>query len=318
MASAAALVGRGTARAAEALTIDSNGAKITNLDVAGSMKIDGSNTLEFGAGVNGKQGDAGKIGYQTWTTGALDIVGAGTANTNRKIKLWAEGGATVAGDVVVAGTATAETFSGNDATLKKSLTVEGDTTLKGALKGPIKIDVSNALEFGAGVNGKQVDAGKIGYQTFTTDALDIVGAGNAGTNRKIKFWAEGGATFNGSLNVSGNLSVPGGVETLRMLRGIVNGDGNKVVGEGFTVRKSDTGLYDITFDQGFPSVPGASVTQIFGMLATGNAPATATGSTSPGDFANIVHLSADRMRVGTWTPGGRNNRYFSLIVIGPR
>jgi hypothetical protein len=218
LASAAALVGRGTARAADALTIDSNGAKITNLDVAGSMKIDGSNTLEFGAGVN----------------------------------------------------------------------------------------------------GKQVDAGKIGYQTFTTDALDIVGAGNAGTNRKIKFWAEGGATFNGSLNVSGNLSVPGGEEALRMLRGIVNGDGTTFSGAGFSVRRVDNGLYDIAFAQGFPSVPGATATQVFGALHSGNAAATATGSTKPSDTAIIVHLSADRMRVGTWTPSGRDNRAFSFIVIGPR
>src|SRR5256885_7416977 len=41
------------------------------------------------------------------------------------------------------------------------------------------------------ISGKEGNAGKIGYQTFTPDALDIVGAGTAGTNRKIKLWAEG-------------------------------------------------------------------------------------------------------------------------------
>ena len=117
LASLFALIGGGKARAADALTIGPNGTKIT-----GSMKIDGSNTLEFGADVSGKQGDAGKIGYQAFTkdakdaknakdfTGALDIVGAGPAAgpaaNSRKIKFWAEGGATFAGDVVVAGTVT--------------------------------------------------------------------------------------------------------------------------------------------------------------------------------------------------------------------
>jgi hypothetical protein len=71
------------------------------------------------------------------------------------------------------------------------------------LAGKMKIDGTNTLEFGAGVSGKQADAGKIGYQTFTTDALDILGAGSSGTNRKIKFWNEGGADFTGNIGTAG-------------------------------------------------------------------------------------------------------------------
>lgn len=48
----------------------------------------GSKPVEFGFNVSGKQTDAGKIGYQTWTSGALDIVGAGTTAGSRKVKLW--------------------------------------------------------------------------------------------------------------------------------------------------------------------------------------------------------------------------------------
>lgn len=62
------------------------------LHVGGNMKIDGTNVLEFGAGVAGKNANAGKIGYQTFgSNDALDIVGAGVTS-NRKIKLWAENG----------------------------------------------------------------------------------------------------------------------------------------------------------------------------------------------------------------------------------
>jgi hypothetical protein len=61
------------------------------LDVAGAVGISGANVLEFGRGVS-KEGSAGRIGYQTFTAGALDIVGAGTTGSNRKIKLWSEGG----------------------------------------------------------------------------------------------------------------------------------------------------------------------------------------------------------------------------------
>jgi hypothetical protein len=68
--------------------------------------------------------------------------------------------------------------------------------------GDVKIDGSNTLEFGAGVAGKEVSAGKIGYKTFGTfDALDIAGAGTNGTNRKIRFWNEGGAEFRGNVGI---------------------------------------------------------------------------------------------------------------------
>lgn len=68
----------------------------------------------------------------------------------------------------------------------------------------IKIDNTSYLEFGAGISGKEGNAGKIGYQLFTSDALDIIGAGTDGSNnRKIKFWAEGGSYFNGRIDVAG-------------------------------------------------------------------------------------------------------------------
>ena len=69
------------------------------LEVNGTQGIDGPNVLEFGAGVTGKEGNAGKIGYQAFTAGALDIVGAGTTNTNRRIRFFNEGGAGFNGNV---------------------------------------------------------------------------------------------------------------------------------------------------------------------------------------------------------------------------
>jgi hypothetical protein len=60
------------------------------------------------------------------------------------------------------------------------------------------------LEFGAGV-GKERNAGKIGYGTFTANTLDVVGAGShpAGADRKVKIWSEGGLSVAGPLSVSG-------------------------------------------------------------------------------------------------------------------
>lgn len=73
--------------------------------MSGLQKIDGANTLEFGFGIGGKEVNAGKIGYQTFTAGALDIIGAGTVSGNRKIKFWTEGGAEFAGTMGIGTTA---------------------------------------------------------------------------------------------------------------------------------------------------------------------------------------------------------------------
>lgn len=67
-----------------------------------------------------------------------------------------------------------------------------------SVNGPVGVSGSNTLEFGAYLAGKHSNAGKIGYQTFTPGALDIVGAGTNAISRRIKFWAEAGATFNGT------------------------------------------------------------------------------------------------------------------------
>jgi len=64
----------------------------------GPVSIVGGNYLEFGNGLT-KEGSAGKFGYSLFTPGSLDIVGAGTTGLNRKLKLWAEGGATFTGPV---------------------------------------------------------------------------------------------------------------------------------------------------------------------------------------------------------------------------
>lgn len=69
----------------------------------------------------------------------------------------------------------------------------------------VRVQSNKVIEFGAGVGGKDVNAVKIGYGTFSGgQSLDIVGAGTSGTNRKIQFWNEGGATFNGDLIVNNN------------------------------------------------------------------------------------------------------------------
>ncbi len=154
---------------------------LAKLHITGNVKVDGNNFIELGAGVAGKEFNAGKIGYETFTVGTLDIVGAGTSGLNRKIKFWNETSAEFTGSVGI----------GVPVPLAKL-----------HIAGNVKIDGNNTVEFGAGVAGKEVSAGKIGYKSFGLfDALDIVGAGSTGTDRKIKFWNEGGAEFSGNVGV---------------------------------------------------------------------------------------------------------------------
>ncbi len=65
----------------------------------GKIGLSGVNAVEFGIG-KAKELNAGKIGYQKFTDG-LDIVGAGTAVSTRKITFFNEGGATFKGRVTV-------------------------------------------------------------------------------------------------------------------------------------------------------------------------------------------------------------------------
>lgn len=73
--------------------------------------------------------------------------------------------------------------------------------------GGVKIDGSSVIEFGAG-NTKEINNGKIGYGTFETNSLCIVGAGTAAnaSDRRITFWNSGGAKFLGSLRVEGDFT----------------------------------------------------------------------------------------------------------------
>jgi hypothetical protein len=75
--------------------------------------------------------------------------------------------------------------------------------------GMVKIDGLNVLEFGADIAGKELNAGKIGYNSFGSGALEIVGAGTNATNRTVFFFAEGGTVFSGPVDVRGLIRVQG-------------------------------------------------------------------------------------------------------------
>lgn len=91
---------------------------VTSFQMNGAGKVMGSNTLEFGTGVQGKQIDSGKISYGAFSGGAaLDIIGAGTTIANQKVNIFALGGLTVNGPITTNGAVSASSFAGNGAGL---------------------------------------------------------------------------------------------------------------------------------------------------------------------------------------------------------
>ena len=110
--------------------------------------------------------------------------------------------------------------------------------------GTVGIMTNDVLELGYGVAGKESNAGKIGYEKFTADALDIVGAGTNSASRKIKFWAEGGATFSGNVTATsfaGSFAGSGsGLTGVALLAGGNNFTGlQTITNAGFGFKHSD-------------------------------------------------------------------------------
>lgn len=109
------------------------------------------------------------------------------------------------------------------------------------------------------------------------------------------------------LGSSGELFAPGGVENLRIIRGTVSANGNRITGTGFTSSHPGTGDYTITFDTPFPVNTRPSVT------ATCEFVSGQTGRTAHTDVVgngalNIVILGS----------GVLADTEFSFIAVGPQ
>ena len=196
------------------------------LDVNGTCRISGTTTLSSTLNVTG-----------VTTLGTLNVNGVtNTGVTNLFV-------------LNVTGVTTLGTLNAGVTTLSSTLNVTGATTLSSTLNvtgattltSNLKITGINFLEFGFG-NTKEANAGKIGYGTFTSDCLDIVGAGT-GSNRKVKIYDDlivGGAT-----SVSTTLNVSGAT-TLGTLNSGVTSLSNTLNVSGVTTLSSILNVYGAT------------------------------------------------------------------------
>lgn len=113
-------------------------------------------------------------------------------------------------------------------------------------------------------------------------------------------------------------------ETLRVVRGTINGYNNSVIaGSGFILKRYSEGIYDINFNIPFKKIPSASVTQVFNGH---NPPFPETNDDqllkqTAGDLTDnaiIVFLTTQTIRIKTGHYHGAADRPFSFIVIGPQ
>lgn len=128
------------------------------------------------------------------------------------------------------------------------------------------------------------------------------------TNGNYKWYV--GSDVKMTLNSQGNLTisdkpVPVAEESLRIIRGTINGSGSKIAGTGFTPALTSTGTYTITFTDNFASVPSPTVTIL------------SDGSTY--DFIATSNISVSSFTVNIKNSNGSPvNRAFTFIAVGPR
>lgn len=122
------------------------------------------------------------------TNETLEIIGSGAAETNRKITLWAEGGATVRGGLTVRGALT---------TLNDGLTVGGSTALGGAVTvgtsaapQPLTVTGATTLNGALTVNGGKLQLDGNQQIRFSD--------GDTTNNLKLQLWSGYGLGVNAS------------------------------------------------------------------------------------------------------------------------
>ncbi|MFD5437852.1 hypothetical protein ACFWJ4_37590 [Kitasatospora sp. NPDC127067] len=94
---------------------------------------------------------------------------------------------------------------------------------------------------------------------------------------------------------------------MQQVYGIVSAAGDKQDGSGFTVKKNDTGIYQLTWNTSFKSVPGVAATIV-----------RLSNQWIPNDGINVANVTNEGCAV--YTMGSPKNEYqdrdFSIIAIG--
>ncbi len=213
---------------------------------------------------------------------------------------------------------------------QRLLQVPFSARTEGRIKGDLYVEApSGVFEF-AGTDLKLWGTGRCGELSDEDCRAENRRALVHGTGDKLILNYDGdykhGVEIHSTVKITNNLEVSGtakindkpipvGEESLRIVRGIIQGDGTIRAGAGFSVNHTGIGFYNINFVPDFVSIPTMTVTQWYESddhLHFGDV----GGDTR--DNCSIVYLdrTAARIKCGDNT-GSANNRWFHFIAIGP-
>lgn len=210
--------------------------------VNGSLGIALDSDLELGQGISGKGADNGKIGYQKWTPGALDITGAGAGTADRQVKVWAEAGTEFTGKVRV----------------NSACDLAKDPNVANQLASSCSIASSNLT-----LTGSIVSGGSFSNAGNFSTAGNITSAGNISVKNTLTV---GGTTSLGATNVSsGPLSVSSGASfgggAAVTMNGPVTMTGTTVIQNGEGLRLNGTSANGGTNNYWIMHNPGTSASR---------------------------------------------------------
>jgi hypothetical protein len=104
------------------------------------------------------------------------------------------------------------------------------------------------------------------------------------------------------MGAAGDLFAAGGQQNLRIVKGIVRADGTIFNGTGFTITRTGTGAYTLTFTTPFAEVPAVTITP------TGAPPCTS--SWNAGTSTSLL--------VNTWSGSAATDEWWMFTAIGAR
>ena len=264
----------------------SSGAQVAFLNIPGSQVVNlGSDQT--------KAANAGMIGYQTTTAGAVDVYGAGTAVGSRGVKLW--------DNVTIPGTLSSGTL-----TVSGTSTVSGTLTASGVVTASTGVSVpgANVLNLGSDAT-KETNAGKLGYALLTPGILDVVGGGTSVGTRVVKIWDN--VTVPGTFGVSGNtstgaLTVSGTASTGALTSSSITTTGTASTGALTAASVTTGGNLSVTGTASTGALTAASVTAT-GIL-TANTGVNVPGTNSLNMGSNVTkETNAGKVGYGLLTTG---------------
>jgi hypothetical protein len=162
-------------------------------------------------------------------------------------------------------------------------------------------DKDSDVAFGYGSSGSMTQTMRI-----RGDGDVVIGT----TKLAAKLTVDGDIASNGNIKLGKDATeyAPASAENLRMVRGTVRRDGTRQYGSGFESVRRNQGEYRITFTTPFADVPSAVASQIAD---------SHDSKTTDNALIDFVDTKGITVYVGG-AGGGKDNREFSFIVMGPR